>query len=721
MKRFYSFLSNAIFALQILLLFLVLFESKINLPPLVQTFGRMHPLLLHLPIGLLVLLFLLPLLRKEIPTDPFQRIQRFVLYFTALSAVVTALFGLFLAQEGGYGVDLLSKHKWTGIGLSWLTYGLLLLHQYRPNKQNWLNGGLVIGALLMIVVGHLGANLTHGTDYLFEPLKKDKPIAITDQSTVFEVAIEPILKAKCFNCHNEQKSKGALIMTSLEDLAKGGENGPIWLEGDAANSHLIQRANLPLDHEEHMPPEGKPQLSAIEIQILSAWIESGAQTGQTLGELPQKDSLYNLVMTQLERTALANQKTAPKYDFKPASSKVIESLNNPYRSVYPATSKSPALHANIFVRQTYEPSLLEELSAVKAQLVSLNLTNMPIQDNDLSTIAQFSNLEELILNGTDISGNTLNELRKNKKLRSLALSNTQVGPDIGEMLAGFPALEEVFLWNTKFTTEALDELQKALPHLNIHQGFVPDPEEKLPLSPPILKNQKTILAKGEKAELKHSFPGIDIRYTTDGEEPDSLESPIYGEPIEIGSYTVIKAKAFQEGWLTSKLAEFHLFQAGIPVDSVQLIYKPHKNYPGNGPSTLTDSRKGTASNFREGGAWLGYQDTPFEAVFFMENTDTPVKRIVLSYLQNMGPYIMPPVFIEVWGGNDPSGMQLLKKEIPKPPTGYQPNEVKAISVDFQDSNFKCYKVVAERVTSMPSWHNAAGEKGWVFVDEVLFY
>ena len=131
MKRLYNLNTNGLFALHILLLFLLIFERDISLPPLVQTFGRMHPLLLHLPIGFLVLLGILPLIKKEIDENAYFKVQEFLLHLCSLLAVLTVLFGLFLGQEGGYG-ETLGRHKWTGVIVGWLTYGLLLLHVHRP-------------------------------------------------------------------------------------------------------------------------------------------------------------------------------------------------------------------------------------------------------------------------------------------------------------------------------------------------------------------------------------------------------------------------------------------------------------------------------------------------------------------------------------------------------------------------------------------------------------
>jgi hypothetical protein len=55
MSRFQHILSYLLFALHILLLFLLLFQEKVNIPIGFQTIGRMHPMVLHLPIGLLLI------------------------------------------------------------------------------------------------------------------------------------------------------------------------------------------------------------------------------------------------------------------------------------------------------------------------------------------------------------------------------------------------------------------------------------------------------------------------------------------------------------------------------------------------------------------------------------------------------------------------------------------------------------------------------------------
>jgi len=82
-----------------------------------------------------------------------------------------------------------------------------------------------------------------------------------------------LLKNNCFSCHNDQKKKGGLVMTSRDALLHGGEDGKVVVEGSPDDSALIE--SLAADADPHMPP--KKQLSPAQIAILNAWIKAGAK------------------------------------------------------------------------------------------------------------------------------------------------------------------------------------------------------------------------------------------------------------------------------------------------------------------------------------------------------------------------------------------------------------------------------------------------------------
>ena len=81
-----------------------------------------------------------------------------------------------------------------------------------------------------------------------------------------------VLKQHCISCHNHEKKKGGLVLTSREMAMHGGESGPVIVPGKSADSPLAAAVSPEADP--HMPPKG--QLTPDEIAAIKAWIDSGA-------------------------------------------------------------------------------------------------------------------------------------------------------------------------------------------------------------------------------------------------------------------------------------------------------------------------------------------------------------------------------------------------------------------------------------------------------------
>ena len=170
--------------------------------------------------------------------------------------------------------------------------------------------------MVLVVASHLGASITHGRDFLTQyapaPLRgllgangraPDAPGTKSDltQQPVFGALIQPILQRRCSACHGPEKRKADLSVESYETLLKGGKDGPVLIAGKAFDSLIIQRLLLPLNDEDHMPPEGKPQPTPAEITALQWWIDCGAPPAKTVGDLkPGPEVLRILGAAQAE-------------------------------------------------------------------------------------------------------------------------------------------------------------------------------------------------------------------------------------------------------------------------------------------------------------------------------------------------------------------------------------------------------------------------------------
>lgn len=81
-----------------------------------------------------------------------------------------------------------------------------------------------------------------------------------------------LLASECAGCHNEQKKKAGLVLTSREKLLQGSEYGSVVTPGGPEASRIL--AVLQLDADPHMPP--KKQLTESQIEVVRAWIAAGA-------------------------------------------------------------------------------------------------------------------------------------------------------------------------------------------------------------------------------------------------------------------------------------------------------------------------------------------------------------------------------------------------------------------------------------------------------------
>lgn len=251
--------------------------------------GRLHPMIVHFPIVLLLVALFLEFLAWRKKSNYYNAAIKILIATGAISSVAAVVFGLLLANSGEYGGDLLAFHQWTGIAtmilalLTWFAYA-----QLSKPLQKVL---LVLTVAGVTVGGHYGASLTHGEDYLTEVLPSRKPVendeqsmfvltkqsgALTDaQVQELNLQVRTIFAHSCTSCHGEAKSKGDLRLNSKEAVFKGGKNGPVVVPGDAKNSEIFRRITLPRSHKEAMPGKGKA-LTKQEIDIIEYWIKKGA-------------------------------------------------------------------------------------------------------------------------------------------------------------------------------------------------------------------------------------------------------------------------------------------------------------------------------------------------------------------------------------------------------------------------------------------------------------
>jgi len=409
------------------------------------------------------------------------------------------------------------------------------------------------------------------------------------------------------------------------------------------------------------------------------------------------------------------------FDFQAADAETVKELNNDYRTVAFLASESPALSVNIYNRNAFNAKQLDELDEVKKQIVSLNLNKMPVKDEDLKRISKFENLRKLDLNFTDITADGLKNLTSLKHLQSLTLSGTKVNfKDLQAQIPAFKNLKTISVWETELTQPEIAQLQKSNQKLTIIGGFKDDGKSPLKLNPPQIKNSSTIFAQAIPLQLKHTIKGVEMRYTTDGTEPDSINSPIFDNKTILKESATIKAKAFKKGWYGSDVATFDFFKSTYKPDSVNLLFPLNRVHQAEGAQTFFNHKLGVigANNPAWANNWAGEKDNNMA---FLSEFKKPVmvSSVGLHYMIEEDTGIFPPEEVEVWGGQNPDKLKLLvKMKAPMPAKGDKP-VLKSMEGKFKPETVSYLKIVAKPLSKIPEWHRNSGKKGLLLVDEMF--
>lgn len=234
------------------------------------------------------------------PSAELRKITRLVMWFSLASAAIVAALGLMRASSRDYDPHTISLHRAFGMAVP-VCIVLTLMAQIsaiRAESRRLLFGyrSLLVGTLVVLVIaGHQGGNLTHGSKYLVqnapgfvktlleetEPAEEKVQKSSSAGEGIFAAKVRPLLEAKCLQCHGAAKHKGGYRLDLPEMALKGGESGRAAIKpGGPMESHLVRLILLPRDSDDVMPPEGKEPLTSDEIMVLIRWIQAGAPFGE---------------------------------------------------------------------------------------------------------------------------------------------------------------------------------------------------------------------------------------------------------------------------------------------------------------------------------------------------------------------------------------------------------------------------------------------------------
>jgi mono/diheme cytochrome c family protein/uncharacterized membrane protein len=413
-----------------------------------QFLGRFHPLAVHLPIGMLVLLPILEVAGARKPA--LREAAELVLGLACATSLGSLVLGYLLAFGGGEAGPTLLRHVWGGTALSIGLMGCVLV------RPEWINGvsrlypAMLFGVLLMLVwTAHQGGSITHGENYLtvYMPPRLRAFLRVNsadsdrgNAGTFYAKRIHPIFDANCIACHGASKSKGGLRLDSYEELMKGGKDGPVIVPRDTTHSTLLQRISLPVDNARAMPAEGRPPLKPEEITILRAWVEAGASPStenvtvagpsnpEQAEETPARPvGDYSALMVELSRMRASQ---GPK--LLPVSSKPSDGL----------------ILITADVPGSFDDAALAGFERFAPYIVEVDLARTAVTDQSFETLATFTSLRTVHLEGTRVTGARIDKLSRLSQLSYINLSETKLSPAALSILRSFKNLRHLYTFDT---------------------------------------------------------------------------------------------------------------------------------------------------------------------------------------------------------------------------------------------------------------------------------
>lgn len=471
----------------VIMLCLAMFTDGIeNAPEWTLFLGHFHPALLHLPIGFYTVLAVLEYLDSSKSGPRIGKACEIVLNYTAIVAVIAAVLGILLALPGGYNETLLDRHRWLGSLSAIFAFWLIVLRNWARSKSR--NGfsipyhsALAATLILLVVVGHDGGTLTHGSGYLTKhlpsPIKNligmensddaEKGLLSVEDADVYQDIIHPIFDQTCIQCHGPDKSKGELRLDSFELAMLGGELGDTIIPGDSEASELIYRLHLEIDDDERMPPEGKPQPTEGQIAILEWWIQAGAVESGLVGELEIPETVRSAMVAHLEGSAEVEEKEEvpeiliPMLTWEEAEAEIVAIEEEPNIDILRVALNSPAVRVKgPFGDSKFNDDALSKLEPIANNIVELEIGFSDVTDEGLAAVANMPNLEKLYLQKTLVTDEGIQHLEGLTRLRYLNLYGTQVTDDALDTLVDLPRLKSLFVWETEISKSAAEDFQK---------------------------------------------------------------------------------------------------------------------------------------------------------------------------------------------------------------------------------------------------------------------
>ena len=238
-------------------------------------------------------------------------------------------------------------------------------------------------------------------------------------------------------------------------------------------------------------------------------------------------------------------------------------------------------------------------------------------------------------------------------------------------------------------------------------------QEDVSLVQPRIEVSSTIIDSFVTISAHPGIEGTEIYYTINESEPNAT-SLKYVDPIKVFESGTYRFKSFHSLWKPSETISITFFKKGIQPTDIIWETAPNKKYKGNGPLTLINQKKGSIAYSDP--EWVGFDTTAVADVIFKEKT--LIKSIDLGYLNDPQSWILPPSEIIIYPNDSINESDKIIVEV-NALDGMVPKAINNIYIELNQA-VNTLRIEVVNLKHIPEWHEGAGTKAWLFMDEWIF-
>src|SRR5579864_9660627 len=371
-----------------------------------QFIGRFHPLVVHFPIALVLLVPILELAGRSARLSYLRLSTSFLLGLATLSATAAAILGWCLGRSGGYSGPLVTQHLWGGILLTFTCWLCWLLWARLSQPETLFRIPLAMAVVLVAWTGYRGGQLSLGADHLTEHMppglrhvlgvtRNNTVSSKADPNTFYGARVQPIFAARCVSCHGPDKHKANLRLDTYQGVIRGGKDGPVVQGGNTQGSDLFRRVTLPANHDDFMPKDGKKALSSDEVKLIELWIAAGAS--ETLAKDAIKNAPADSAAPVVAEVTFQKIDPAAVTKGRAGIAPAVAQLQKRFPNILDYESRGSAdlrLNASI-LGSNFGDRELEAFAPVADHIIVADLSRTSITDHSAASIAAMKRLRVL--------------------------------------------------------------------------------------------------------------------------------------------------------------------------------------------------------------------------------------------------------------------------------------------------------------------------------------